>query len=144
MQNASQQHEPDVPPLQVFIVEDSQPVRERLEEMLESTGVMKCVGVATTASAAITAILSTRPNAVILDLGLAEGSGFDVLRALHDRNTGIPVYIFSNVATESYRRLAAKLGAAAFFDKSTQFHAMRDVLAQHARQVQTTPHQPRQ
>ena len=105
-------------PLHVFIVEDSQPVRERIEEMLASIEGTRCAGWAATAEAAISGILDTHPHAVILEIALAQGSGFDVLRALRARAPQIPVYVFSNFSMEPYRRLAIRLGAAVFFDKT--------------------------
>ena len=125
-------------PLHVFIVEDSQPLRGRLEEMLASIKGTRCAGCATTAETAINGILDTHPHAVILDIGLAQGSGFDVLRALRGRAPQIPVYVFSNFSTEPYRRLALRLGAAVFFDKSAQIEEMRELLTQRAAQ-HTTP-----
>jgi len=127
-------------PLHVFIVEDSQPVLERLEEMLSSIEGACFAGSAASVEAAISGILYTHPNAVILDIGLMHGSGFDVLRALRERRVGIPVYVLSNFATEPYRRLAEQLGACAFFDKTTQIDEMRELLTQRAAQHATLLH----
>jgi len=126
--------------LHVFIVEDSQPVRERIEEMLASIAGARCAGWAATSEAAISAILHTHPHAVILDIGLAHGSGFDVLRALHGRAPHIPVYVFSNFSIEPYRRLAIRLGASVFFDKTDQIEDMRELLMQRAAQHTTLLH----
>ncbi len=90
------------------------------------------VGYADSASEAILGIAATRPDAVVLDIGLAEGSGFDVLRALRERAIATDVYLLSNFATPAYRRIAARLGARAFFDKSTEFNRVRDALAARA------------
>jgi len=120
--------------LHVFIVEDSQPVRERIEEMLSSIQGTRCAGWAATAEAAIRGILDTHPHAVILDVGLAQGSGFAVLRAVQGCTPQIPVYVFSNFSIEPYRRLAIRLGATVFFDKTDQIEDMRELLTQHAAQ----------
>lgn len=114
--------------LHVFVVEDSVPVRERLLELLASIEGASCAGSAGTAEEATWKILSANPDAVILDIGLSHGSGFDVLRALQKDSAGIPVYVLSNHSTEPYRRLALKLGAAAFFDKTTQIDELRAML----------------
>lgn len=118
--------------LQVFVVEDSAPVRERLLEMLASIEGATCAGLADTAEEATGKILLANPDAVILDIGLSQGSGFDVLRALQKDSTDIPVYVLSNHSTEPYRRLAMKLGAAAFFDKTTQIDELRALLKRDA------------
>lgn len=126
--------------LRVFIVESSQFIRERLEQMIASIGGICCAGSATTADDAIRGILDTHPNAVILDIGLAQGSGFDVLRALQGRVSDTAFYVFSNFAIEPYRRLATRLGATRFFDKTTQIEDMRELLKKRAAEVSIQMH----
>jgi DNA-binding NarL/FixJ family response regulator len=116
-------------------VEDSPLVCERLEALLASVAGATTVGRAAGADEAVRAILSARPDAVVLDLRLAQGSGFDVLREVHERAPGIDVYVLSNHADEPYRRRAERLGARGFFDKSTEFERVRDTLAARAAQV---------
>ena len=121
----------------VFLVEDSLPVRERLSALLTAGGTNEIVGTAAGAKEAIAAILAARPDAVVLDLNLAQGSGFDVLRAVRDAAPEIDFYMLSNFASEPYRRYAASLGARGFFDKSSEFERVREVLEQRAASVQT-------
>lgn len=115
--------------VRVFLVEDSPLVCERLEAMLASVAGVKTVGRATGAEEATRCILADRPDAVVLDLKLAQGSGFDVLRAVHEQAPEIDVYVLSNFASEPYRRRAEGLGARGLFDKSIEFERVRDMLA---------------
>ena len=121
----------------VFLVEDSLPVRERLSALLTAGGTNEIVGTAAGAREAIAAILAARPDAVVLDLNLAQGSGFDVLRAVRDAAPEIDFYMLSNFASEPYRRHAASLGARGFFDKTSEFERVREILAERAASVQT-------
>jgi DNA-binding NarL/FixJ family response regulator len=118
--------------MKVFLVEDSPPVLERLTEMLGAIPNTQVIGHATAVDAAIRDILSIRPDLVVLDLHLADGSGFEVLSAVHEREPGIDVYMLSNFASEPYRRQAERLGAAGFFDKSSEIECVRAVVASHA------------
>ena len=118
--------------MDVFLVEDSAQVVERLEELLAAIDGVHTVGNAARADDAIREVLALRPDAVLCDIGLAQGTGFDVLRALRERAPGIEVFMLSNFATEPYRRLAARLGAHGFFDKSTELGRMRDTVAARA------------
>lgn len=104
-------------------------IRERLESLLASIEGVHGVGHAAGADEAIHEILDLHPHAVVLDVRLAQGTGFDVLRALREQAPEIAVYMLSNFATEPYRRLAARLGVAGFFDKTTQFEHVREALA---------------
>jgi DNA-binding NarL/FixJ family response regulator len=119
--------------VKVFLVEDSPLLRERLQAMLAAIPGVQPVGHADEAGAALEGILASGAEAVVLDIQLAKGSGFDVLRALGSRAPGIAVYILTNFATEAYRRAAERLGARGFFDKSTEVGALRDALAAQAR-----------
>jgi DNA-binding NarL/FixJ family response regulator len=116
--------------MQVFIVEDSSLVRARLVDMLDSIPGASVVGQASCAEAAIREIVAGRPDVVVLDVNLAEGSGFDVLRAVCERAPEIDFYMLSNFAADPYRQLAARLGARAFFDKSKEFERVRDLIAE--------------
>jgi ABC-type proline/glycine betaine transport system ATPase subunit len=81
---------------------------------------------------AVARALAARPDLVLLDINLAEGSGFDVLRAVHAEAPQIEFYMLSNFAAFPYRDLAERLGARAFFDKSKEFKRVRDLIAQRA------------
>jgi DNA-binding NarL/FixJ family response regulator len=116
-------------PLGVFLVEDSALIRTRLEAMVALAGAT-IAGHANTVGGAIRSILDARPDLVILDIQLADGTGFDVLRALADQAPGIDVVLFSNFSAYPYRQLAERLGARGFFDKSKEFEGMRDAVAQ--------------
>lgn len=116
----------------IYLVEDSAPVRERLAAMLTSLPQTRVVGHAGGASEAISDILAKHPHVVLCDLNLKNGNGFEVLRALRAKAPQIECYMLSNFATSPYRRIAAELGARDFFDKSTEFERVRDLFAKRA------------
>ena len=115
--------------MQVFLVEDSPLIRARLIEMLEGVPGATVCGHAAGAESAIRGILAARPDVVVLDLALASGSGFDVLRAVHPQAPQIDFYLLSNFAADPYRELAGRLGARGFFDKTSEFGRVRDAIA---------------
>ena len=117
------------PEFKVFLVEDSPAIRERLFALFATVTGARTVGFADNAASAIQEILTERPNAVVLDVTLAQGSGIHVLRALQAQAPDIDVYMLTNSATPQYRRLCERLGAKGFFDKSTEFELVRDAIA---------------
>jgi DNA-binding NarL/FixJ family response regulator len=135
MKNAVRPRSDPSSQLRVFVVESSPLIRERLEDRLASIEGVCSVGHAAGADEAIHEILNLHPHAVVLDVRLAQGTGFDVLRALHEQAPEIAVYMLSNFASEPYRRLAARLGVAGFFDKTTQFERVCETLAERAAQT---------
>lgn len=119
--------------MQIYLVEDSAPVRERLAEMLGAIPGARVVGAAERSDTAISGILAARPDVVVLDLNLAEGtSGLDVLRAVCPTAPEIEFYMLSNFSADPYRALAARLGARGFFDKTSELDGMKQVLAARA------------
>ena len=118
--------------MKVFLVEDSSLLLERLETMLGALPGIELVGRAGTAPAATAAIHEQRPDHVVLDIQLAEGSGFDVLRELHARAPELDVVMLSNYSSDPYRQIAERFGAKAFFDKTREFERVRDLVAERA------------
>ncbi len=119
----------DIGPMDVFLVEDSPLVLERVRSLLAGLPGVRITGHAAAADGAIEAILAGRPDVVLLDLKLAQGSGFDVLRAVHERAPQVSVYMLSNFASTPYRKMAEQLGARGFFDKTRDFDRIREVVS---------------
>ena len=65
----------------VLIVEDSSLAIDALRVLFEETG--HRVSVATTVAQAVDVAREERPDIMLLDLGLPDGDGLDVLAALH-------------------------------------------------------------
>jgi len=118
--------------LRVFLVEDSDMVRTRLESMLEAIPGVRTVGHAAGAYEAINAIHAARPDIVLLDLKLAQGSGFDVLSGVRSLVPAAQIYVLSSFVDGPYRQLALQLGATDCFDKTSEFGRVRDLVAQRA------------
>jgi len=118
--------------MHIYLVEDSTMVRERLEALLAEVPGAQIVGRAAGAAEAVKGILEARPDLVVLDVQLAEGSGFDVLRELHARAPELDVFMLTNYSADPYRQIASRFGARQFFDKSREFERVRDAVAERA------------
>jgi len=115
--------------MKVFLVEDSTHLRTRLQAMIEAIPGATLLGHASGASEAIREIAACKPDVVVLDIHLAEGNGFDVMRAAAKSALETAFYVLTNHPMAGYRMSAERLGALGFFDKSTEFLALRDALA---------------
>jgi DNA-binding NarL/FixJ family response regulator len=115
--------------LRVYLVEDSPLVFERLQESMEEDGA-KVVGHADDATTAIAEIAALRPDAVVVDIALREGTGLHVLKDIGDfPETERPArVVLTNFNREWYRDAAKRLGAEYFFDKSSEIPEMLEVL----------------
>lgn len=115
--------------VRVMLVEDSLPVRERLRSLLEESGSVEIVAEASTVDGAIMLFRQQRPDAVVLDLNLTDGSGGAVLRAIKRLRPACVVLVLTNFAIPGCRELCLKLGADYFFDKFHEFERVPEVLA---------------
>jgi DNA-binding NarL/FixJ family response regulator len=115
--------------MNLFIVEDSIPVRDRIVRTIEDLPGLDIVGTAEDVAAAIQGLESNAPDALILDLQLPSGSGLQVLRAVRQALPKMRVIVMTNFAAEPYRKAAIAAGAEVFLDKSAEFDRVRDILA---------------
>jgi two-component system OmpR family response regulator len=107
--------------IKVLLVEDSKLLAEQLSELLASIPFTTSVGVVTTEKDAIDASIAQRPDLLILDLHLKQGTGFGVLKALSHFENPPRVVVLTNYALPQYREQALALGAHYFLDKSSDF-----------------------
>lgn len=123
--------DPLVPPYRIYVVEDSLILLRLLLDMLGGIAGVEIVGHAPNAQDAVAGIVEHRPDAVILDLMLQSGTGFDVLHGLGAATAASPVVIvLTNFTMASYREKAQELGVTYFFDKSTEILQLFRVVSQ--------------
>jgi len=120
--------QPDASPT-VFLVDDSPLIRDRLRELLELAGAVGIVGEAATVASAIERIQVLNPEFVVLDYGLPDGTGLDVLRALGSAMAGTTFIVLTNHANDQLRDMCLRAGARYFLDKSTEFERLPVILA---------------
>ena len=116
----------------VFIVDDSAIVRDRLAQMISELPGVTVVGHADIAFEAIQEIRRLRPACVVLDISMPGGSGIYVLETVKRENPALTVIMLTNFAHDQYRQKCLQLGADHFFDKTTEFERVLDILGQTA------------
>jgi two-component system response regulator DesR len=117
---ANKEHN-DGPSVKVFIAEDSAPIRRRVGTLLAEAQVLTVVGEGATPQGCIDAILTTRPDVVVLDAQLEGGTGLEVMKAVRPVEPGVAFVVFTNNSGPAYRRRYLSEGAADFLDKATEF-----------------------
>lgn len=126
--------------MKVFIVDDSKVVVERLADLLEEVSDAKLVGQAGAVHEAIPRIQQMKPDALILDLQLPDGSGLDVLRAVRQDAPQLVILICTNYPYAKYREECLAAGANFFLDKTTEFARIPNILREMMqREVRVSP-----
>ena len=115
--------------INVFVVDDSEIVRDRITAMLSEVPAINIVGYADNPLSATELIVKTNPDVVILDIFLSGGSGIHVLKNIRGKNVTAKVIMLTNYAQEEYRKKCFEEGADFFFDKSIEFDRVVDVIS---------------
>ena len=114
--------------MNVFIVEDSEGVREYLQSMLTGIPGVSVAGSAGDEWEAIKRIGELLPDVVTLDLSLRPGSGIAVLDYIKKNHAAIKVIVLTNYIDNFYTDRCKDFGADFVFDKIFQFAKVRSVL----------------
>ena len=107
-------------PIKIFLADDSALIRVRVAAMLACPPVA-IVGQAATASDAVEGILASKPDVVVMDVQLEQGSGLDVMRLVREIAPDVAFIVFSSHSEPEYRKRYLGAGARVFLDKSTEF-----------------------
>ncbi|MBX9830259.1 MAG: response regulator transcription factor [Xanthobacteraceae bacterium] len=95
-------------PLKVLVVDDEPPIRKLLRMGLSTQGYE--IVEAGNGKAALE-LLEQKPDLVILDLGLPDVQGHELLRTMRARNEAIPIVVLSSRGDEAGKVQALDLGA---------------------------------
>ncbi|MET0407379.1 MAG: response regulator transcription factor [Hyphomicrobium sp.] len=96
------------PPIKVLVIDDEPPIRKLLRMGLSTQGYQ--VIDAPNGRKALE-LMAQKPDLVILDLGLPDMQGMDLLRSLRDQNDAVPIVVLSSRADETAKVQALDFGA---------------------------------
>jgi len=105
----------------VFIVDDSQIIRDRLIARLKDIPGIKSIGSASNVTTAFIALSNETPDVAIVDLQLPDGCGIDILASIKKNHAGTIVIMLTNYPYALIKSRCIELGADYFFDKSNEF-----------------------
>ena len=114
--------------LSVYIADDSELVRERLQAQLSEMDGIDLVGQCGDALTAIEAIGRLNPDVVIMDIRMPGAKGTQALTAIKQGERPPVVIMLTAFAYSQYRIKYLAAGADYFFDKTTEFDGVFAVL----------------
>jgi DNA-binding NarL/FixJ family response regulator len=112
----------------VYVVDDSEHVRERLVDMVSEIEGVEVVGETGELHGAEASIRQLRPDAVILDIRLPDGSGITLLRHMRRESLAATVIVLTNYPYPQYREECLDAGADYFLYKATEFDKVGEIL----------------
>jgi two-component system KDP operon response regulator KdpE len=102
------------PPPKVLVIDDEPPIRKLLRMGLRTQGYE--ILEAPTGKTALE-LLPAKPDLIILDLGLPDIQGHDLLRMMRARNESVPIVVLSSRGDEAGKVQALDLGADDYITK---------------------------
>jgi DNA-binding NarL/FixJ family response regulator len=106
----------------VFIVEDDVVTRNSLRSRIEAHPRLHVGAAHGTAAEGIAALLAARPHVLLVDLGLPDGNGIDVIRAALRRHPDLPIMVITVFGNEKRVIAAIQAGASGYLLKDDPTH----------------------
>ena len=114
--------------MKVLIVDDSEIVRERLKAMLLEVPQVETISQAKDQQEATELLRDLNPEVMVLDIQMPGGSGIDLLRKAKKEPRPPLLIVLTNLSYLQYRKKCMDTGADFFFDKSTEFDKVAQVI----------------
>jgi two-component system LytT family response regulator len=111
-------------PLRIIIVEDQTVIRRDIEYLLRQQPGITVIGACGTVHEAIILINATKPDLLLLDIGLPDGTGFDILEQMPPAQSKV---IFLT-AHQEYAIRAIRYGAIDYLLKPLNENELREAL----------------
>jgi two-component system response regulator DevR len=112
------------PALRVFLVDDHEVVRRGVAEVLEDDPRLVVAGEAGSVAEALARVPAVRPDVVVLDMRLPDGSGADLCRSLRRRLPDLPCLVLTSFSEPEAREAAIRAGATGFLLKQVRGPAL--------------------
>jgi DNA-binding NarL/FixJ family response regulator len=110
--------------ISVLVVDDHEVVREGLRTLLDRTPTLAVVGDAATAADAVALARRHRPDVVLLDLRLPDGSGVEVCREIRAEAPETRVLMLTSFADDEAVFASIVAGAAGYLLKQVRGHEL--------------------
>lgn len=104
-------------PTRIVLVDDHPIVRLGIRQMLAGEDDLEVCGEAESAAAARGLVASARPDLVIVDLSLAQGTGLELLRDLRESVPGLPILVLSMHDETLFAERVLRAGARGYIMK---------------------------
>jgi two-component system response regulator DevR len=111
---------PKQPPLRVLLVDDHEVVRDGVKALLQATDDIIVTGEAGSVREAIDEADRTRPDVVVMDVRLADGSGIEATREIRAKHEKTAVIMLTSFADDEALFASIMAGAAGYVLKQVK------------------------
>ena len=112
----------------VFLLDDHELVRRGIADVIEREADLEVVGEAGTVRDAVARVEATRPDVVVLDVRLPDGSGVDACRRIRSRHPDMPCLMLTAFDDDSALEAAVLAGAQGWLLKDIRGAGLVDAI----------------
>jgi DNA-binding NarL/FixJ family response regulator len=105
---------PEPLPIHVVIVEDDPGFRDALSQIVQTAPDMRLVGMASTRAEGLALLQGPPADVLLVDLGLPDGSGIDIIRAAALQWPSCSTMVSTNFGDETHVMRSIEAGAAGY------------------------------
>ena len=110
--------------IRVALVEDDVNFQQSLRDSIETAPDMQLVSVASTRAEGLQALADTHADVLLVDLGLPDGSGIDVIRAAQTRYPSCNIMVSTAFGDEMHVMQSLEAGAVGYLLKDSAAHSI--------------------
>jgi two-component system response regulator DevR len=112
----------------VFLLDDHELVRRGIADVIEREADLEVVGEAGTVRDAVARVAATRPDVVVLDVRLPDGSGVDACRRIRSQHPELPCLMLTAFDDDSALEAAVLAGAQGWLLKDIRGAGLVDAI----------------
>lgn len=126
-------------PARVVLVDDHEPVRMGLKELLNAYGGFEVIGEASGGNEAVAETLRLKPDLVIMDIGLPDMDGITATQLIHSESPSTRIVMLTSHSDQERILGALEAGAVGYILKDADPHQMMLRLRAAAESSSETP-----
>jgi DNA-binding NarL/FixJ family response regulator len=113
--------------MKVLVVDDSEPVGERILSMLSEIKNVQSIGRVASLNEAREVLPWLKPDLMILDIQLPDGNGMEFIKVVKATEHPTKIMVLTNHSLPIFRKKCEKLGADFFLDKAKDFPMISEI-----------------
>ncbi|MDH4396131.1 MAG: response regulator transcription factor [Limnobacter sp.] len=105
------------PPVQVILIEDDPATQDRLANLIRSSSALQLMGTASNAQEGYALLFMSNPHVVLVDLGLPDSSGIDIIRWVSQNKPQVETLVITAFGDEYHVIRSLEAGASGYLLK---------------------------